>query len=463
MASTRLTRREILKTGALLAASALAASCAPKTSPVAPTTASGEPAGATSVPATAAPATGENITLHCWYWDNYCAPPWEEEAKLFHAKFPNLSVVIEITDYGEYSQKMSGAMAGGTPPDLTGSINEHFTNLAGKGQLTDLKPYVERDHFDLSDFLPGNLKQQTWKGTLVGIPFSVDEMYWYYLVDAFEKEGLTTPLELWKQGKWDWTSYLDLASKLTKGEGMDQQWGSGQIEPSYDYKFFPLIKENGGELFDPEYTKTILDQKEAMDAWRFAYEVRKYAPGPESSAQGSGESGKLAMWAEWDLNNTLYVGHVDFKYGIVPPPASPNTGKITFCGDAPGFAIPKGVKHPDESWEWMKWLETRESLTRVFYTINAPPPLVSMLQDHDLFMKHPNLPNAELCYELTQARMKSFYNNPKMSNYLELKQALSEESSLVWAGTAGLEEGVKKIVDRWNGLLKEADIDRDVN
>ena len=458
--STKLTRREFLCEGGLLAATAVLASCAPKPTP-APTTA--PPEAAETPAATSAPPAAEQVDLRMAFWDAWALEAYEHEAELFHELFPNATVAIEMTSFGEYNQKLTAAMAGGVPPDVAGVINLFFTSLAGTGSLMSLMPYVEGGGYDLSDFLEGNLKDGTWLSDLLSIPFTADALWWFYNKDAFEQEGLQTPTELWKEGKWNWDTYLDLASKLTKGEGLEKQWGTENIDPAYDFKFYPLIWENGGDLFDAEYTKCILDQDEAVQAFKFAYDCRQYAPSPEDAQSGTHESGKVMMFAEWELYNTFYVGQVPFEWGVAPPPASPNTGEIMFCGDAPGWGIPKGVKHPDQSWEWIKFLLTPESLTRLFHAIAAPPPRVSMFETPDIFAKHPNYgADPQICWEITQARMKAFKNTPKVSTYAEMKTAMAEEMSLVWVDSQGLEEGIEKVTKAWTDLLPGADIDPDV-
>jgi multiple sugar transport system substrate-binding protein len=466
MMSAKLTRREILRAGALLVGTTIAVSCAPRPSapdePVA-TPVPGEPV-ATPVPGepVATPVPEEKVALRMAFWDAWALDAYEHEAKLFNELFPNVTVSIEMTSFGEYNAKLMAAMAGAVPPDVAGAINIFFTSLAAAGSLMPVDPFVERDEFPIGDWLEGNLKDGTWLGDLMAIPFTADALWWFYNLDEFQKAGLKTPTELWKEGKWNWDTYLDLAAKLTKGEGLDKQWGTENIVPQYDFKFYPMIWQNDGDLFDPQYTKCILDEEEAVQAFEFAHECRKFAPAPGEAEAGTPESGRLMMWGQWELYNQFYVGELPFEWGVAPPPGSPHTDVIMFCGDAPGWAIPTGVKHPDESWEWIKFLLTPPSLERLFRAIAAPPPRLSMLETPEVFVNHPKYPNPELCWEITQARMKAFKNTPKISNYAEMKTVMSDEMSLVWADTMVLREGIDKVTKGWTDLVKKAVIDPDV-
>jgi len=388
--------------------------------------------------------------------------PWEKEFGVYKQTHPNVTVKFENTPYDEFSQKMGAAIAGGTPPDITGTAGAHFTNLAGKGQLQDLEAFVKASSFKLSDFNERNLKQNKWKGKLLSIPYTADGEWIFYNVDAFKKAGLKTPTEYWREGKWDWNTYLELAEKLTTGSGADKIWGTGNLGVTNEYSFVPAIASAGGTLFNGDYTKATIDEAPAKAAYQFYYDMRKFAPGPEDSKTGTYESGKLGMWLNWENAYALDLGRMPFTYSVAPPPASPNTKKSVFCGDAAGYGIPLGVKSPDASWDFINFLLSPDSLTRVFILTLTPPPRMPMIEP-ELWKKIPNLPDPALCADISKARFENFYNSPKMSNWNEVWTVQSEEMSLVWADKEKLEDGIAKVAEGWNKLVKEADIDPDAN
>lgn len=455
---TQMTRRSLLKAIGVGATGLALAACV---SPPAPATPA-QTKGAAASPAEAPKDDDQPVTLRLWHWDNFLLEPYEKEAAIYKELHPNVTVKMENTPYGEFSQKMGAAIAGGTPPDITGTAGEHFTNLAGRNQLLDLAPFVKSSNFDLNDFAPGNLKQTTWKGKLASIPYSTDAMWIFFNADIFKKTGLKTPTEYWKEGKWDWNTYLELAEKLTTGSGTDKQWGSGNLGVSNEFSFIPAVASAGGSLFNADFTEATNDEPPARSTYDFYYKVRKFAPGPEDAQTGTSESGRLGIWLDWELSYALNLGRLPFTQGVAPPPASPDTNKIVFCGDAPGFAIPVGAKTPQASWDFINFLLTPDSLTRVFVATAAPPPRISMISA-DLWKKIPNLPDPQLAADISNLRFKSFYNGPKMSNWGEVWNAQREEMSLVWADSQPFDTGITKVADRWNKLLKEAVIDPDAN
>ncbi|MBI1881527.1 MAG: extracellular solute-binding protein [Chloroflexi bacterium] len=458
MTKKGLSRRDFLRLTATTAVGALLTNCAPAQTPAAESSTS---AGATAPAAEAPPM--EEITLRLWHWDNFLADPWLNEGKLFTEQHSNIKVVVEMTPYEEYSQKVNATIAGGTPPDVAGTVGEHFTNMAGKGQLIDLKPYIEKDKFDIGDWHPGNLSQNSWGGVLLAIPYSADGMWWFYQIEEFQKHGLKTPNEYWKEGKWNWDTVKELAAKLTSGEGAEKVYGCGAINYDFYFEILPYIASNGGDFFDQEYTKCIITDPKTAEVYQWAYDMRQYSPNPEDQRSGGAapQSGRVMQWLDWSPSYQIYLDQMPFKYSVAPPPASPATGTQVFCGDAPAFGILKSVKNPDQSWAFIEFLMSPPALERVFLATNQEPPRLSMATDINLWKKNTKLPDPDLAYELTAARFKGFYNTPKTSNWLEMWQAHNEELSLAWADERTLAEGLDKAAERINQLLSEAQVDHD--
>jgi multiple sugar transport system substrate-binding protein len=456
-----LTRRAVLPAAGLAGAGAYLAACgAPTGAPAGGGASGAAPAGSAAGGSAGARSTAPG-TLRLWHWDEPLLEPYKKIGEEFTRQHPNLTVAVEITPAGEYPQKLTASVAGGAPPDVIGVTvtRADFLTFGSKGQLTPLMPYVQRDKFDLSDFNSLNLKQDTWKGALLTLPYTSDTVVWFYNADLFAKAGLGDPAAAWKEGKWNWTTYLDMASKLTSGSGTDKQWGSGAVVPSFTAAFLPLLWSSGGELFDKDYTKSALADAPAMSAFQFAFDTKKYAPGPEDAKTGTYESGKLAIWPNWDVYYQLDLDKVGFKYGIVPPP--PKASGLPFTGNAPGFGLPTGAKRPDDSWELLKWVLTPESLTTAFLMAQNTPPRTS-LSTSKAFWAQAKVPDPGVLAEMIQTKEKGLRNPPKISTWAQMTDAMKQEMSLVWADKEPLADGVKKVADQWNGLLKEAVIDKDI-
>jgi multiple sugar transport system substrate-binding protein len=461
----KIDRRRFVTVAGLSALGAYVAACSP---PPAPTAAPAKPAtttGAAAPPPAAAPATKSRdpISLRLWHWDAFLIEPYKKVGAEFTKLNPYATVIVEETPAGEYAQKVTASVAGGAPPDVIGVTvtRADWVTFASKGQLTPLTPYIQKDKFDIQDFYDINLKQHTWKGTLFSLPYAWNTATWYYHTENLQKAGLPSPTALWKEGKWDWANYLEIAGKYTKGSGLDKYWGSSTLLPSSPQATLPLVWSNGGDYFDSGFTKSTLTDPATMAAFQFNYDLRKFAPGPEDSKTGTWNSGRLGLWTDWDIRYVLGREISNFRYGIVPPPAAKAGGKHFFIGNAPGFGILKGAKLPDDSWELTKQLFKPESLMLPFLAGANTPPRKSMVNNRDMWKQHPMMFDPDEMLAIAQAKEKAARNPPKISTWAQMSTAITEEVTLIWAEKQSLADGFKKVAERWDKLLKEGEVDPD--
>ena len=455
MEKKKVSRRNFLRIASMAAVGATFAGCAP--AQATQVTTAGEPTKA------APPPVNEAMTLRMWHWDSFLQEGYVEVLKKFNEANPNIKVNFELTSYGEYSQKVAASIAGGAPPDVVGTVGEHFTNMAGQGSLVDLKPYIDGTQFNLNDYHPGNISQNSWGGKLLAIPYTADGMWWFYNVDEFTKLGLKTPYQYWKEGSWTWETATELAKQLTSGEGVTKNFGYGGMDYTNYYDILPQTISNGGTgFFDEKYTTCQLTSPKFSDLLQWGLDMRPYSPGPEDQATSNPESGRVMQWMDWSPMGPTYSKSFPFKFSYAPPPPAPATKKLVFCGDAPAFGVLKGVKHPDQSWQLIEWINTPESTTTIFDVTGQEPPRMSVATNEQLWLNNKAFPDAQIGHELTVTRFKEgFLNTPKVSNFAEMWQAYTEEVSLAWVNKQSLADALNKADTRVNDLLKDATVDQD--
>jgi hypothetical protein len=87
------------------------------------------------------------------------------------------------------------------------------------------------------------------------------------------------------------------------------------------------------------------------------------------------------------------------------------------------------------------------------------PPRKSLATSEALFKQNPQIPDASVITEIHKIKEQAAKNPPKISTWTEMLKANTEEITLVWADKLALDEGVKKIEERWSKLLKESEFD----
>jgi ABC-type glycerol-3-phosphate transport system substrate-binding protein len=154
--------------------------------------------------------------------------------------------------------------------------------------------------------------------------------------------------------------------------------------------------------------------------------------------------------------------NTNFKYGVVPPPASPKSGKHYFIGNAPGFGIPKGAKYADDSWELLKFILSPEMLVIPFLEGNNASPRKSQSSNAEIWKKQTKFFDPDAMFQIAKAKEQFARNPAKISNFAQINTAFTEEMTLVWADKQSLSDGVKKVTERIDKLLKEAEVDPDI-
>jgi multiple sugar transport system substrate-binding protein len=133
----------------------------------------------------------------------------------YTAKFPNVQISPEFTDYDSYVDKLATEAAGGNAPDLM-SVNADIAGeYSRRGVLLALDEFVP-SVIDLSDYTEGTVFSNTIDGTLYGIPNDCIAASLIYNTAVFEEIGMEVPDQM-----WTWEQYAQTANDIAaaKGEG----------------------------------------------------------------------------------------------------------------------------------------------------------------------------------------------------------------------------------------------------
>ena len=184
----------------------------------------------------------------------------------------------------------------------------------------------------------------------------------YYNKGLFDEYGVDYPNET-----WDHDDYLAAMKRVTHdrdGDGSTDLWGS-MIDISWD-RIQVHVNGWGGHLVDPDDpTQCRMDEPEAMAAMEWIrarmWDDKVMATFLDVQNLGTREAfitGRVAMVEDgsWALKDIL--ANSDFRVGVAPFPAGP-VRRVTLA-TTDGFGIYSGTKHPDEAWELVKFLMSKE-------------------------------------------------------------------------------------------------------
>jgi multiple sugar transport system substrate-binding protein len=212
------------------------------------------------------------------------------------------------------------------------------------------------------------------------------------------------------------------------------------------------IWEYGGEIISPDYTKTLLGEGKAVDAWNFIADMAltdKSIPDPDQSSQFGGDpfaAGVAAMTTigHWVVPQYSQLG---FKWDVAPMPSGPE-GRVTSINSA-GFVVAKDSKNPDAAWEFVKYATGQSGQTRLAELGFAIPVLQSVAES-PIYLEQKSAPIDHKVFldALEYARVK-----PTFRGYEEWSTVVGDGLYNVWIGDAAISDALAEIVPAADEIL----------
>jgi ABC-type glycerol-3-phosphate transport system substrate-binding protein len=296
---------------------------------------------------------------------------------------------VQAFGFREMPEKLAVSVKTGiNPPDVV-QLDEVLFGafLAGDVPFLDLSDRIKKAKLN-QDIAKSRQNLFAYKGKTYGLPQSLSAMVLYYRSDLL-KELNIDPISL-----TTWDKFVSIGEKVVK----DHSKAMIALDPTY---FGILLRQRDSDLFGKDGS-VYPDREAAIEILAWLQNLKKSGVGmvPErasifdplffNSAVQFGEV-LTVVGADWYGLDMLqqFTPDLKGKWGVMPLPAwkLPN-GKLsrrtsTFAGQ--GLMINKGSKHPDEAWEFIKFVITdKESNARRFLDGNSFPAYMPAWKDERL-------------------------------------------------------------------------------
>ena len=291
-------------------------------------------------------------------------PMAQQMLEEFHATHPHIRVYF-TPDPNNMTEEMYSDMQAGIAPDVFQGCCGHFPTWAQKGYALDLQPYVnaDLDQATIDDWNPAQYQAFfTADGRQYGLPKYHGALALYYNKDLFDAYNVDYPDETWNHD--DYLTAMQALTQDQNGDGQTDLWGS-MLDVSWD-RIQIHVNGWGGHFVDPDDpSHCLMNEQEAMAAleWLRArmWDDKVMATNLDVqnvSTRQAFINQQVAMVEDgsWALKDIL-LGST-FRVGVAPFPAGPDR-KVTLA-TTDGFGIYAGTKHPDEAWELVKFLISKD-------------------------------------------------------------------------------------------------------
>lgn len=436
-----LKRRDFLRLAGLTGASAALAACAPVA-----------PAAAPAAQGAAAPSKGvlsadTKATINIFnFGGENDKKIYNEAYARFNKKYPNITIVdnfTPVTTWSEYSNKITTQVAGGKAPDIIHIAIEGMRLLVSKDLLLPCDDLLKNDPAGkdlVDDIAQGLLDPMKVNGQFYVVPDSWNNMVVHYNTKLFEAAKIDPP-----KPDWTWDDFLEIAKKLTQGEGDSKVWGFGI--PYFNFGMHPWWLTNDTYQLSEDWSKSNLDDPKMLESVTFLHDlvhVHKVSPDVKGTDNGAlFPAGRMAMsgWGHWPIQGFLKANFKDFAVQYFP-----KKRKSTTVIGIGGFGIYKGSQNKEVAWEVIKELVGRETLGASAAAGVAIPARRSVAEGKE-FLAFP--PNSEIFYGC----LKDAKPVASPANFAELETIFMRHMDEIMTNAATPEAGLKAAHDELSAAM----------
>lgn len=386
-----------------------------------------------------------DVVLTMAIWDKYQEPVLREIADKFEAENPNVKIDIQLTPWGQYWTKLETAATGEVLPDIFWMNGPNIVKYADNGLLLPIDERIEKDNLDLSVFPKGLIDLYTVDGTLYGIPKDWDLTALWYNKKLFDEKGLEYPNE-----NWTWDDMVEAARKLTdESKGI---YGTATRLDDSQVGIYNTIPQSGGFVISEDRKKSGYDSAEAIHGVQIWIDLIEegLAPTLEEQADISARelfvAGKLGMIyaASWDITALMENEAIRDDIDLTVMPLIKERAAVIH---GLSYAIAANTEHPDEAWEFVKYLageEANKIWAESGVVIPAREDVLDIWKN-----SHPNL-NLQAFIDSLEYSV-GYPTSKETSKWNDLER---EYIKRIWNGDISAEEGLKELAEQMNQLLE---------
>lgn len=257
---------------------------------------------------------------------------------------PNVTIDLQTYGYDDYFTQMTAKVSGGQAPDVFELDYQNFVSYAKKGALMPLDDILTKDGIDTSIYNDMALKAFSADGVQYGVPDSFSNVVLIYNKDLFDQAGIDYPTDDWK-----WEDAMAAAEKIRAlGDNI-----FGYYHPISFNEFYKTVKQNGGSLFNDDFTEFTMDTPENIETLQYMVDMQQKTNVMPTEEQMAGmgdwdlfESGRLGMIVTGIWAFPEFTNNCDFDWDIVVEPGHTQKATHFFSN---GYVVSKDSQVADEA------------------------------------------------------------------------------------------------------------------
>jgi multiple sugar transport system substrate-binding protein len=427
--ATKLSRRDVVKTGALLVTVPLIGA------------------------GTAAAQDDVKLTILTHWGEQHVTEAIDPQLD-YCAEQTGVTVEHQTVDFADLLTRITSGRLAGETPDIYHFYNLWLPDFVGSELLVtppaDVVAEIEAGWSETS------VDGSSYGGQVWGFPTEVNSYQLIYNKQMLQEAGVEQPPATWAELK-------DAARKATK-KGADgrvtqaglilvpiKDWDSGVVHP-----WTSLLWSNGGEYVSPDISEAHFNQPPGVETLQLELDMIKDGSVDLSLLMEDFIAGKAAMiiMANWwgaELREGM-TGGIE-NVGVAPIPHNENDQSVTLQYNWL-WGVDKNSEHAEEAWAFLTCLNTPRdggsSPTGEFLTtgLNAIPSRLSDQEAHADFLGDPFV--KPFVDALQTAR-----TEPIIPGAQEIKTTLQKQIEAAWFGEKEAQAALDEAAQAANRILAE--------
>ena len=389
---------------------------------------------------------------------------WENQViKEFEQQHPTIKVQLINVPQAQVDQKMRTMIAGKNLPDIVAANWANGGFMSYQEQLVNLNPYIKKDPEIIKNDPSKALNLWKVNGELKALPLNTLGSFLFYNKNLLDKAGLPYPPTNWDDQSWTWDKMVSYAKKLTDPSnhiyGLLDNNDATVDANMFGGSFISNESYDKGVLLEPTVKSPIV--RKAIKAHHdliFNYKVSPSASQLSAISQLGDPfvSGKVAMtinggWGLWGYQNIS-----DFKWGVAALPYVPNRKDRMYIDI---MSISKDSKHPDQAWEFLKFLYSPESL-KSYVKITQATPADQTLMNYWLNMESKRLGmSADQLRQVQEGAIKYGKESPNhmVKDWATVENYVNQPMNAYFGGDKSLNDAIDetdKLLSSWPTVKK---------
>lgn len=270
----------------------------------------------------------------------------------FNEANPDVTVLMQRMDWNTFYNKLFVAGLGGRAPEVFVLHTRALLRFARAGFAAPLEPL-------LGDFPTDDIDANVWKaaqveGSHYGLPLDVHAMGMYYNKKLFREAGLDP-----EKPPTTREEFVEAIRRMKKPgkNGQPDQWG--YVFTNFETCTYTFLRQFGGEVFTPDFSKCTLTRPENIEALKFCRSLiaEGLIPSPENFDSWIGfRQGRVGMVFEGIYMLADLQKQQDLEFAGAPVPQVAGTKAV--WADSHNLCLKSGLpdKTREAAWRFMRFL-----------------------------------------------------------------------------------------------------------